>query len=434
MPRPEEDQPNVDLPAAHELPEQAQHWRVRVPRPRTTLLLGQRVPKGEHEPATGYPGVSVETEASFFADVTERTVWQGHQTIAFQSPANAELHAGRAVVLGATGWKASQLDPASGARLGQTGGQDHLYKQIRDQGLGFTAASQAKALNNVIKTMVNYPFLDFPGTPLAWLGFGLAAAGAGYGVYKEVTLGRSEHPVPGPGLYLSSHSGVFLASNLGTALNAATTFDVMAGASAAIHAGLTTTVSAGLKVELFANAKIGIGAGYGVEVAALKEVALVSKLGEAKMRGKTVEIGSQKPGSEMFKGKVTLTPFYAQPTRSVTIEALKSITANVVGKFEVNAPLGHVSALSRKTSVVASEKIELTTPLGQIVIDSTGIRIKRTSGPTVTVSDTGIQVSTVVASVKVGVEGSIDLSVVGGSVKMMPGGVISVSGTVVKLG
>lgn len=433
MPRPEEDLPNVDLPAAQGLPEQAQHWRVRVPRPRTTLLLGQRVPKGEHEPATGYPGVSVETEASFFADVTERTVWQGHQTIAFQSPANAELHAGGAAVLGATGWEASQLDPASGARLGQTGGQDKLYKQIRDQALGFTAASQAKALNNVIKTMVNYPFLDFPGTPLAWLGFGLAGVGAGYGVYKEVTLGKSEHPVPGPGLYLSSHRGVFLASNLGTSLNAATTFDVMAGASAAIHAGLTNTISAGLKVELFANAKVSIGAGYGVDVAALKEVALVSKLGNAKLRGKTVEVGSQKPGSEVFKG-AALTPFFARPTEKLTLEALKSITANVVGKFEVNAPLGHVSALSRKTSVVATEKIELTTPLGQVVIDATGIKIKRTSGPTVTVSDTGIQISTVVASVKVGVEGSLDLSVVGGSVKMMPGGVISVSGTVVKLG
>jgi len=337
-------------------------------------------------------------------------------------------------VLGATGWKASQLDPASGEKLGQTGGQNHLYKQIRDQGLGFAAASQAKALNNTIKTMVNYPFLDFPGTPLAWLGFGLAGLSTGMAIAKEVTLGKSEHPVPGPGLYLSSHSGVFVASNLGTAINAATTIDMMAGASAAIHAGLTSTVSAGLKVELFANAKVGIGAGYGVDVAALMEVTMVSKLGNAKVRGKTVEIGSQKPGSEMFKGKVTLTAFYARPTEKVTIEALKSITANVVGKFEVNAPLGHVSTLARKVSTVASEKIELTTPLGQIVIDAMGIKIKRTSGPTVTVSDTGIQVSTVVASIKVGMEGSIDLSVVGGSVKMMPGGVISVTGSIVKLG
>lgn len=432
MPRPEEDQPNVDLPVAHELPQQAQHWRVRVPRPRASLLVGQRVPKGEHEPAMGYPGVSVATEASFFADVAQRTLWQGHETISFQSQANAELHAGRAVVLGATGWKSP--DPASGARLGQSGGQDHLYKQIRDQGIGFAAAAQAKALNNIVKTMVNYPFLDFPGTPLSILGYGLAGFAIASAIEKEVRLGRDEHPPPNPGLYLTSHKGVFLASNFGTAINAATTFDVMAGASASIHAGATATYSAGLKVELFANAKVGIGAGYGVDVAALKEVTFVSKLGLAKVRGKSVEVGSQTPGSEMFKGVATVTPFYARPTETIKLAALKSITADVVGKFEVNAPLGHVSTLARKVTSVASEKIELSTPLGQIVIDGTGIKIKRTSGPTVTISDTGIQVSTVVASVKVGVEGSIDLSVVGGSVKMLPGGVINVTGTIVKLG
>jgi hypothetical protein len=432
MPRLEEDQPNVDLPVAHELPEQAQHWRVRVPRPRASVLVGQRVPQGEHEPAMGYPGLSVATEASFFADIAERTTWQGHQTIAFQSPANTELHAGGAVVLGATGWKA--LDPTSGERLGQVGGQNHLYKQIRDQALGFAAAGQAKALNNVVKTMVNYPFLDFPGTPLALFGLATAGYALGSAIEKEVKLGRSDHPAPSPGLYLTSHQGVFLASNFGTSINAATTFSVMAGATASVHAGATATYSAGIKLELFANAKVGIGAGYGVDVAALWEVNLTSKLGNAKVRGKTVEIGKQTPGSEVFKGVVAVTPFFSRPTETVRIEALKSITADVVGKFEINAPLGHVSTLSRKVTMVASEKIELMTPLGQILIDGTSIRIKRTSGPTVTVSDTGIQISTRVASIKVGVEGSVDLSVVGGSVKMMPGGVISVSGTIVKLG
>ena len=433
MPRSEEDQPNVDLPAAQALPERAQHWRVFVPRPKTALLLGQRVPKGEHEPAMGYPGVNVATEASFFADITERTVWQGHQTIAFQSPANAELHAGRAVVLGATGWKESDVDPASGEQLGQTGGQNHLYKQIRDQALGFAAASQAKALNNIVKTMVNYPFLDFPGTPLAFFGFATAAYALGSAIEKEVRLGKSDHPVPNPGLYLSSHKGIFLASNFGTSINAATTFDVMAGATASVHAGATATYSAGIKLELFANAKVGIGAGYGVDIAALKEVAVISKLGNAKVRGVTVEIGSQKPGTEVFKG-LKLTPFFAHPTVSLKLEALKSITANVVGKFEVNAPLGHVSTLSRKVSMVASQMIEIMTPLGQILINATSVKIQGSSGPTVTVSETGIQISTVVANVKVGVEGSIELSVIGGSVKMMPGGIVSVSGTIVKLG
>lgn len=430
MPRPEEDQPNVDLPVAHDLPEQAQHWRVKVPRPRTSLLLGQRVPKGEHEPAMGFPGVSVATEASFFVDVVERTLWQGHQTITFQSPANAELHAGGAVVLGATGWKS--LDPASGERLGQSGGQDHLYKQIRDQALGFAAASQAKALNNIVKTMVNYPFLDFPGTPLALFGFASAGYSLGSNIEKEVRLGRSEHPVPNPGLYLSSHKGIFVASNFGTSINAATTFDVMAGATISAHAGATATYSAGIKVELFANAKVGIGAGYGVDVAALAEVNLTSKLGNAKLRGKTVEIGKQTPGSEVFKG-AALTAFYSRPTETVKIEALKSITADVVGRFEINAPLGHVSTLSRSVAMT-SQKVEIQTPFGQITIDATNIKISRTSGPSVTLSETGVQVSTAVASVKVGMEGSIDLSVVGGSVKMLPGGVINVTGSIVKLG
>lgn len=432
VPRPEEDQPNCELPAPTHLPPTSQHWRVEVPTPATTLLLGQRVPKSDHEDAFGYPGVSVATRASFFANVAERTLWQGHETIAFQSLWNTELHSGNSVVIGATNWTEQEAEGSAGELLGVSKAQAYLYKQLRDQSLGWNAATLFTNTLSIVKSLVNYPLLS-TGTPVAFFGLAKGLVSEGHKIYKEVELTKQTEP--GPGVFITSNLGVSIAANTTASLYAGATFDIVAGATVGTHGMLKASHSGGLSIDVYGGLTASIGAAKSVDVTGLLDVNVTAKLGTAKLRGKKVVIGSQTPGSELFKGKVGVTPFFARPTQSVKIEALKEISSNVVGKFVINAPVGEVSSESRKTQLSALESMTLKTPIGEIVISATGITLKHVVGNVVKIDAGGVEVNGMTgAQVKVDAVGGVSLRSLGGSVRMDPGGIISVTGVLIKLG
>lgn len=453
MQRPEEDQPNVELPTPRPLPTATQHWRVEVPHPASTLVVGQRVPKGEHKAGFGFPGVSVATEASFFADVFERTLWQGHDVIAFQSPSNAELHSGHAVVLGATDW--SDTDPAEGEHLARSGGQSHLYAQLRAQAIGFDAAMIARTTLGIAKTLLNFPLakvrspstflslgvksnLEHYGKAAVKAGLSTAGLGAsGYGIEVKAEQLKALDPAsvtPAPGVHVTSHSNMFFAANGSTNVLAAKGYTLLAGTTYALHAGVTATLSALGAIDVHAAGAASVSSLISSELASVVTTNVVAKKGEATISGKTVQVGRKVPNDIAAGSKLPSALQRVDPTRKVTLEALQEIKADVVGKFVINAPVGEVTSESRKTKVSAVDSVTLKTPLGEIVINATSIVLKHSEGSVVKLQATGVEVNTVTAQVKVDATGSVSLRSLGGMVRMDPGGIISVQGTLVKLG
>src|SRR3954462_13187508 len=59
-----------------------QRLRFVVPTPATTLVLGQR---WADDPPFGFSGASLRTTANLFVDIKERTLFQGHSTVTFQT-------------------------------------------------------------------------------------------------------------------------------------------------------------------------------------------------------------------------------------------------------------------------------------------------------------------------------------------------------------
>jgi hypothetical protein len=470
MPRREEDQPNCELPASMPFHSEGQFWRVQVPFPDTRLLLGQRVSASPARgPAFGYPGVTLTTQAGFFADIREPTVWQGHDVIAFQAKDNTELHSGHAVVLGATKWK-DDHEPNAGDHLGRTHGQTRLYGQLRDQAIGLKSASLVRGALGIVKTLLNYPLARIPephvliksglkagvkklgGVALDGAGeaakaipkdLGLAAGVAGLASNSQdlKTLTPAEVE-PEPGVHISSHDGIFLASNGSTNVLAAQGYSLISGTSFSAHAALTASLSATLAVDVFALGTASMSSMWSSEVSAWRNASLIAKNGEAAVIGKTVQIGRILPGKEAAipnipswvpkAGGTSLALNRTRPTNKLTLEAVKSIEANVGGKFVINSPIGEVSSTSRKANVKAAESITLETPFGKVEVTVTGISI---SGPTasVKVNLATVDITAGASTVQVSPAG-VTLRSPGANVQVMPGGIVNVQGTLIKLG
>lgn len=470
MPRPEEDQPNCELPASAPFSSEGQFWRVQVPYPDTRLLLGQRVsPSPARGPSFGYPGVTLTTQAGFFADIQEPTVWQGHDVIAFQAKDNTELHSGHAVVLGATKWK-DDHERNAGDHVGRTQAQTRLYGQLRDQAIGLKSAALVRGTLGVVKTLLNYPLARIP-EPHVLIKSGLKAGaktvagvvkdGVGEGfkaIPKDLGLAAGAKGIvgasqdlksltpaevePEPGVHISSHDGIFLASNGSTNVLAAQGYSLITGTSFSAHAGATASLSATLAVDVFALGTASMSSMWSSEVSAWRNASLVAKNGEAAVIGKTVTIGRILSGKEAAlpaiptwvpkAGGTSLALNRTRPTESLTLEAVKSITANVGGKFVINSPVGEVSSTSRKASVKAVERITLETPFGKVEVTATGISI---AGPTTSVKVNLATVDIVAGASKIAVSpAGVNVQSPGATVSVMPGGVVSVQGTLIKLG
>jgi hypothetical protein len=449
---------------------EGQFWRVQVPYPDTRLLLGQRVsPSPARGPAFGYPGVTLTTQAGFFADIQEPTVWQGHDVIAFQAKDNTELHSGHAVVLGATKWK-DDHERNAGDYLGRTHGQTRLYGQLRDQAIGLKSASLVRGALGVVKTLLNYPLARIP-EPHVLIKSGLKAGaktlggvakdGIGEGVktipkdlgliagvkgmvsnsqdLKSLTPAEVE---PEPGVHISSHDGIFLASNGSTNILAAQGYSLITGTSYSAHAGATASLSATFSVDVFALFTSSMSAMWSSEVSAWRNASLIAKNGEASVIGKTVNIGRILPGKEAAipnipswvpkAGGVSLALNRTRPTDTLTLEAVKKIEANVGGKFVINAPLGEVSSTSRKANVKAVESVTLETVFGKVEVTMSGISI---SGPMASVKITMASAEVSCAGSKVLVSpASVSVESPGASVQVLAGGIVNVQGALIKLG
>jgi hypothetical protein len=439
MARPDEDQPNRTLPAAPPPEQTTQHWRVQVPKPATTLMLGQRVPALGNEAADGYPGVSLHTAAGCFVDVRERTVWQGHEVIAFQSLWNAELHAGHAVVLGATRWDESDTEPLAGDHVKRTHGQDQLYTQLREQLTWMDASKVAWETMGLVKSLITFDFgkaalFKAMGMAATTKGIGEVAIGLGMDVSSlaHLPIGSLE---PAAGVHVTSHDGLFIGAGGATNMFSQGGFSMIAGPAGSfkVHAPIGATVAAGLTVEMFALATASVTAGYSSTVSAIMSASLVSKMGDAKVVGKTVSLGKIVHGPEVLKTAVN--PAFLRPTSKLEMEAVETISAKTapLGNIKFEAPLGEVSSVSRTAKIEAVDTVTLRTPFGTVEVSGKGISITSTGGGVIQVNMMGVTVTSAASSISVAPSG-ITASAGGATVSLMPGGIVKVSGTVVNLG
>ncbi|MBL8604173.1 MAG: hypothetical protein JNK72_19760 [Myxococcales bacterium] len=352
---------NRALPESGARPETTQRLRVYIPRPRTHLNLGQYLEKpSETEDGFGYPGLTLSTEAGAFVDVKERSVWQGRDSITFQSAHNLDLLASRSVNVCSVPRKDWPADKPFGTFIDTTQfakeRTEQLQRHVVEYNIGITARLAFSAVKSVLSGTV--ATAAFKALSI----FGNVASG----VTAGVDIGKAFIADMNAGVQISSHDSVWVSSGSGQAYYAAGGFSFVGGvplglkapvpASFTVSVPLSVTLLAGATADMFGTVTASVHAGYAADLAAIKEAGVFSRIGEAMVIGDTVSIGSKLPGKQILKVKAN--PLFQRPTRKVSLSALETVIAEPIKEFVVNAPLGLFTADTRKVYFSAKQSIK----------------------------------------------------------------------------
>ncbi len=403
--RPDEDEARRDLPQPPPQPETTQRLRISVPVPATELLLGQRLPPGapalpaqppgpnqpaldlQQDPGFGYPGFTLSTQAGAFVDVKERSVWQGHETVTFQSAQSVDVIAGRSVCISSVPQDVFPADAPRGLFVDTTRFATARTDQLRRYTIEYNVGIEARALLSALRAVLSAKWLTLPFKLLS-----LAGSGAGV-VMSGLAIGKAapEEMEPPPGVQVTSSDPIFLASGAGQNFYAAGGFSFVGGVPVGagklpIPAGFTVSVPMGVALmggttaDLFGMFTASLHAGLIADVAAIKSAGLYSRMGEAEVIGATVQLGSKVPGKQILKYRVN--PLFQRATTKVTLSALKSVEVDPILEFVVNSPLGHFKSNVLKMTVDAKLAIKLHAAKGLYLLEMTpyGIKIANKTG------------------------------------------------------
>lgn len=403
--RPDEDNAQRALPQPPPHADTTQRLRIVVPVPATHLLLGQRLPAGmpvlplqtgggerpmldvATDPGFGYPGFTLSTEAGGFVDVKERSVWQGHDTVTFQSAKSVDVIAARSVCISSVPQDAFPADPPRGMYVDTTRFATARTDQLRRYTIEYNTGMEARHLFTAVKSVLSAGWLTLPFKALS-----VFAAGAG-AVLSGVAIGTAapKEMEPPAGVQITSSDPIFLASGAGQNFYAAGGFSFVGGVPVGkgkvpIPAGFTVSVPLGVALmggttaDLFGAATASVHAGLIADIAAIKETGVFARLGEAIVVGGTVKLGSKLPGKEILRFKAN--PLFQRPTTKVTISALKTVEVDPILEFKVNSPLGHFKSDVLKMTVDAKLAIRLNAAKGVFSLEMTpyGIKLAQKGG------------------------------------------------------
>lgn len=401
--RPDEDNAQRALPQPPAHADTTQRLRIVVPVPATHLLLGQRLPSGTlmpqqtgegerpmldvNDPGFGYPGFTLSTEAGGFVDVKERSVWQGHDTVTFQSAKSVDVIAARAVCISSVPQDAFPADLPRGMFVDTTRFATARTDQLRRYTIEYNAGMEARAVLGTLRAVLSAKWHTLPFKLLALAGAGSSAVMSAIGIAKAAPAEME----PPPGVQVTSSDPIFLASGAGQNFYAAGGFSFVGGVPVGkgkipIPAGFTVSVPMGVALmggttaDMFGAFTASVHAGLIADIAAIKDTGVFARTGEASVVGGTVKLGSKVPGKEILKFKAN--PLFQRPTTKVTISALKAVEVDPILEFKVNSPLGHFKSDVLKMTVDAKLAIRLNAAKGVFSLEMTpyGIKLAQKGG------------------------------------------------------
>jgi len=396
--RPDEDEAQRSLPQPPAQPETTQRLRISVPVPATELLLGQRLPAGsapappapgpnqpvicvEQDPGFGYPGVTLSTQAGAFVDVKERSVWQGHDTVTFQSGESLDVIARKSVCISSVPEDAFPADAPRGLFVDTTRFATARTDQLRRYTIEYNTGIEARALLSALRAVLSAKWLTLPFKLLSLVGAGAGVVMSGIAMGKAAPADMQ----PPAGVQITSSDPIFLASGAGQNFYAAGGFSFVGGvpigkgkvpipSSFSVSVPMSVSLVGGLTADMFGTITASLHAGGIADIAAIKSAGVFSRMGEAELIGATVKVGSKLPGEQILKYKANV--LFQRPTTKVTISALKTVEIDPILEFKVNSPLGHFESKVRKMTVDALTAIKLHAAKGLYVLELSPYGIK----------------------------------------------------------
>jgi hypothetical protein len=431
-----------------------QRFRVHVPNPHTHFLLGQRLTTGT---PFGYTGASLQTDGNLFVDIKQNTVvqtqgfttlqtnagWQQYASslMELSSPSAVKLVGGQ-VFLGATSTVQEPIPdrPNNGETLRANTAND-LTEAISCLTTMSTIYDIGLSTLSLIATGLFYTPLDMADfhnkikTAETWasgakklydLGEKSYKAIAGTPPMKDVTIYGKEgvNILTKKSVLVTAESSIKLFSNMGVTIGSA----------------LSSSMTGVLGVKCFGGVKAGLEGGAYADVKAGAELGVSCLRGKLKLKGKQIEVGSDKPKWKQLA------------TEKLTLLATNDLLIGRSKKEEAGATVEKI--ITETVKLGATKKIELESKedyelkaaknvkihVGNYAIDITPDHIKigkggdgKPSDPLITVKGENIILKSEDMAVKV-TKRRITMGQEGSLVSVTTAGNLCVKGKKVKLG
>lgn len=334
-----------------------QRLRIHIPNPYTHFLLGQRVTGSS---PFGYTGASLQTDGNLFIDIKEDTVvqtkgftlmqsddlWQQYakSLMELSSPAAVKVVGGQ-VFLGAIN---SVQAPVAKANNGETlaantandlgPAMEHLQKVGAGWDMGLSVMS-------LVATGVFFSPLDTADIN-SWIKTSETAWSTGKKLYDLGKKALAGH-APKKDVNVYGADGVNIMSPKKISLTTEDSVKVFAKWGVTISSAASSTMMAVQGVKCFGALKASLEGGAYADVKAGKELGVSCLRGKLKLKGKQIDIGTDKPKwTQLATEKLTLTA-----TQKLIIDS-KEIEIGLLER-------GGKTIVNNKISMTAKEKILL---------------------------------------------------------------------------
>jgi hypothetical protein len=420
-----------------------QRLRFIVPKPASTLLLGQR---WTEDPAFGYSGASLRVDANLFLDVGARTLVQGHQAMTFQTAeawtqystgptvvyarANVDVTSAAGVIISAV--DARRRDPLPGADMKPVHGEEvpvvASYVDVRDALLD--AERDALATWGDVAGTV--------GSVKDQLGSAFAASEVTDRSTHASDVAASMRSTADSTTHGATHAGLGLVSQDPLALLTPERIVGVAGAGINLIAGTqdtasdvtalasgAVTVRAAKRAELFGGTGVAVE-GQTAQLTGVGAVAVSSRQAPASVLAPAIYVGAEHPDDRLgpFAGCDASKQL---PTESVAVAATKTVTTTA----------GETARIESRdvVEIVAQNKATISVGAFKIVIEGSVMKIGQIDGQTtVTIQNENVVIKAGPTQT-VTVDKSAGITVKSGGTKITVGADgVALSGPAVKLG
>lgn len=429
-----------------------QRFRIHVPNPYTHFLLGQRLTTGT---PFGYTGASLQTDGNLFIDIKENTVaqtkgftvlqtskgWQQYASsiMELSSPTAVKMVGGQVFLGAINGVQAPTEDrPNHGEELTTNPVNDltpaitHLTSVSSNYDMGLSVLS-------LIATGVFFSPLDMADVhnkiktaETAW-----STGKKLYDLHGKLTAGSA----PKKDVNIYGEEGVNVMSPKNVMLTSQKSIKLFSHWGVTIGSTASSTMMAVQGVKCFGGLKASLEGGTYADVKAGMELGVSCLRGKLKLKGKTIEVGADKPKwTQLATEKLTLLA-----TKDLLIGSIKK---EVKGAPPVEKIITETVKLgaTKKIELESEEDYELKAAknvkihVGNYAIDITKDHIKigkggdgKPSNPLITVKGENITLDSNGMAVKVS-KTRIALGKQGNIISVTTAGNLLVKGKKVKLG
>ncbi len=384
---------NTDLPADTGTLGTLQRLHFNVPNPATMLVLGER---WKDDPAFGYKGASLKTAENLFVDIAHKTLFQGHETVVFQTLATWTQYSSDATFI----QSAKNLDLTAASQLvlssvPDTGHTPPVGADIRPlTGNDFPSVATYTDLRDTLLADLKTEIASLKDkaqaleTALAKVGAPYRASDTGTEVDKITDAAgslRVGHAGDKAGIGIVSKQPVLVATSAEFLASAVMGCHITAGtdsteADASVFASRDALVRAGRDVTVQSARHAVLHGVASAEVSSHATALLAAREGTAAVLAPTVLLGKKDPSRAL--GDFDFEVGTQKPTDTVAVESTKLTSVDSGDKVDVKAATKVTIAVGDFSVVIEGSSVTVGTPSAQTLVKITSGKIEINGSPT----------------------------------------------------